>query len=462
MPDLSDIVQQSISASSATPQVPGFGLPLVLAQNVPAGFTNRYREYSDESGAISDGFDANHPAVIALQVGFSQSPRPPLIGVGRRALKTTQSVKFTCGSNTAGDVYSLNVIVDGVATPVTYTVPSSGSPTTSTVATAIAALMNVISGVASSASSAIITNTASAGAGTLIRYTDWQVNNALSTNFILFDNSSDPGIATDLNAIRAENSSWYGLTVDSCSKAEITAAAAWAEANNVLCAQQSSDSAIVDSTSTTDIACVLQNAAYSRTGILTNLNDTQAFAGLAWQCKRFAGSPTPGNDTWCYNTLAGVTIDFLNETQFATLGAKSATGYVNIDGVNMTAAGGVQTEKSGGKAGSGEFFDTLRFLDWVGANIQVGIFIGVTNGGTGLKTPMTDKGGAKLGGINQGVLVRGENAGGFVPGSSETNVPTVASMSPTDRANRIFSGITWTSDLAGAAHLAVVSGVVNN
>ena len=88
MPAISDIIQTSISATSATPSVPGYGVPLILSQNVPAAFTNRVQLFSSSAAAVTYGYAANHPTVLGLQKAFAQSPRPPLVAVGRRANKT--------------------------------------------------------------------------------------------------------------------------------------------------------------------------------------------------------------------------------------------------------------------------------------------------------------------------------------------------------------------------------------
>lgn len=459
MPELSDFVQTAISATSATPSVPGFGIPMVLSQGAPVGFTNRYRVYSSDAAAVADGYAASHPTVIALQKAFAQSPRPPLVGVGRRALPTTQSVKLTCGSAVQGDVYSLDVIIAGVTTTVTRTVP--GSSTTTAEATAIAALINAISGATSTSSGAVITTTATSGAGVLIRYTNWTVNGARSANFTLFDSSADPGIATDLAAIRAENDTWYGLTVDSCSKAEILAAAAWAEANKKLLAQQSSDSACIDSGSSTDVMAAAQTAGYDYTAILYNGNDTQAFAGLAWQAYRFAATPIPGSDTWCYNTLKSLSSDVLSETEFATVGAKNGTAYVSVGGVNYTAASGIATDKSGGKSSSGIFIDTRRFRDWQVSDINLSVFLAIAPG-TGKRVPFTGKGMAIVESAVLGSLRRGEAAGGNVEGASAVAVPDIASISTADKLNRILSGLTFETEDTGGIHLVSITGDVQS
>lgn len=457
MPDISDVVQTSITATSATPSVPGFGKPLVMAQKVPAGFTNRYREYSSTTGMISDGFLANDPAVIAVSAAFAQNPRPPLVGVGRRANKTSQALQLTLSSAVAGDVYSVTLIKeDGTTTTVTRT----GVGTAATDATALAASIAAVSGFAGTAAvGAVITIVVVAGAGHLVRLKNWTVNGSRASTFTLFDNSADPGITADLNAVIAENNTWYGLTLDSQSKAEILAAAAWAETNKKLNVAQSSDSGVPDTGVSSDVASAVQSGTYNYTGIEYCGNDTQAYAGMRWQAFRFAGSPTPGNDTWCYNTLAGLTIDSLTETEFSTLGTKNATGYVAIDGVNMTAAGGVATSKSGGKMGSGQFIDARRGLDWNNADIQISVFFAIANG-TGRKVAMTDKGGSVVLAALNGALQRGENAGVYVDGSTLGNVPLIASISAADRGNRIISGITWSGQQAGAIHLAVVAGTV--
>ncbi len=288
-------------------------------------------------------------------------------------------------------------------------------------------------------------------AGTLNGYKDW------TSNLSYQDASADPGIAADLATVIAIDNTWYGLHLDSCSKAEIIAAAAFCESNKKLQVTTSCDTAVIDNAVTTDVASTVQTSAYHYTGVLYNGNNTKGYSGLEWQSVRFAGSPTPGDDTWVFNTLPGIPVDNLTETQVATLGNKFATGYVSAQGVNITYSGGIANTNSGGKNGFGEFLDVRRFLDWLLAQIQIALYIQLLGPG---KTAYTDKGLAALAGVVASALSRGEQAGGLVPGSSVVIPPLAAAASVSDRGSRIVRGLNWTANLAGAVHMVVSTGTV--
>lgn len=459
MPALSDIVSVSTTVAAATPTTPNTSTPLVMAQNCPANFVGRVMSFTGTAAMVTLGFATNHPAVLAVGSALAQNPACGLIKVGKRALGSTWTVKLTVTDATQGDVYTVTVqnLVTGTKTNITRTVP--GSSSNNAEATAIAALINAVTGFAASAGGTnIVTITATGGVGILHRLLNWQINGVRDSRFYLTNTTADPGIATDMAAIVAADNNWYGLTIDNESVAEQTALATWAETNKKLFVTGSAESTVVDSGSSTDIASVVQTAAQTYSAVLYNGNDTMAFAGLAWQSSRFAGSPTPGNDTWSFKTLANVAVDTISETEQGNLATKNATGYSVIAGINCTSAGSVANNNSGGKCGSGMYIDVRRFIDWLNGNIQTGIFQAMVNVP---KIPYTDKGGASLGGIISGNLVRGEEAGGLVAGSSQVLVPTVAAQSSTDRGNRKFNNITWNGSLAGAVHLAVVSGTAS-
>lgn len=449
---LSDVVQASVSASSSSPTVPGFGKTLIMVNKVPASFPATPQTYTSLAGLITQGFLTTDDAYLAGVAAFSANPAPPAIMICQRVNKTSQVIKLKCLTAVTGAVYAINLVTPlGVQTAITYTVP--GASTTTTVATAILALINAVTGFSGSTSATDTITVSSPTAGTLNGYNTW------SSNFYLTDTSADPGIAADLATAIAGDNTWYGLEIDSHSKAEIVAAAAFAEANKKLFVTQSSESTVADNAVSTDVASTVQASAYHYCGVLYSANNTKNWAALEWQSGRFAGSPTPGNDTWMYNTLPGILIDNLTETQNATLGNKFATGYAAMQGVNITVSGGIANTNSAGRSGSGEFLDTRRFLDWLLAQIQIGIYSALLGPG---KTPFTDKGLQSLGNVVLGALQRGEQAGGLVAGSSQVATPLANSVSSGDRQNRIVRGLNWSAQLAGAVHLVVSAGTVTS
>src|SRR5574338_1651735 len=134
---IDDFVSVAVTSATSSPKRQGFGTPLIAAQNVPAGFVNRVRAYADEASMVADGFSVNDPAYLAAAEAFAQTPRPPKVKIGRRANKTTQSIKLKCLSATQNDTYSIDVITPaGTKTTITRTVPASSTTTAEATASA--------------------------------------------------------------------------------------------------------------------------------------------------------------------------------------------------------------------------------------------------------------------------------------------------------------------------------------
>ena len=445
---LSDLVNVSVTKSTSTPTRENFGTPLIAAYH--SVFPDRVRTYTSLTAMVSDGFAVTHPAYLAASALKAQDPSPPSWKIGRRALAPTQTITLKCLSAAEGDKYHLEIgLPGGTLTAVDYTVPSSGSPTTTTVAAAIEALIEAVTGIDSTASTDTITVTATAGAGQLFDVQNW------SANFELKNTTADPGIATDLAAILAVDSAWYGLTLDSNSKAELVAAAAWAESAKKLLVGTTSDTECGSNAVTNDVLSTLKGSSYAYTGVVFNGKKLLSYAGAAWQSGRLTA--TPGSDTWAFKTLKGVPVDdekSLSASQEATVQTKNGNTYTAIAGLNVTFPG---------KSASGEFFDVTRFVDWVVSECKTRIFAMLANSP---KVPFTDGGADKVRAVVQAVLSEGVQNGGFNPGDGgeikapSCTVPKVASVATVDRAARNLPGVKFQGTLAGAIHTLTVQGEI--
>lgn len=433
---LDDIVSLTITAATATPTRPGFGTPLLAVSKVPAGWgAARVRTFAKLSELTDAGFLTTDPVYAMATKLASANPRPKNFKVGKRATVPSQSVKLQVLSAVQGTVYT--VTVQGA--PITYTVLAAA--TTTTVATALAALIDALSTVAATSATDTITVTPTV-AGTLIDFAG--MNGELS----LFDNTADPGIAADLAAFQTQDSDWYGLALDSNSKAEILAAAAWVEANKKLFVANSADAAVRDAVSTTDVAYLVKAAGYKRTGVLQSAGQLLSYSGLAWMSEEFPFDP--GGRTWAYKSLAGVTVDNLSAGQTAAIEAKNANHYSPVAGLSVT-----QT----GKAGSGEFLDNTRGIDWLESEIKIQVFALFANNG---KIPYTDKGvGLVVSAISavlreavrKGLLADDENL--FV------RAPKVSEVDSVSRAGRLLPDVQFGGRLAGAIHSTKIAGTLS-
>jgi hypothetical protein len=278
-----------------------------------------------------------------------------------------------------------------------------------------------------------------------------------SDTLALRDASADPGIATDLAAIKLAVPDWYGLLLDSNSEAEVEAAAAWAESNGKLFVPQSADTLCLDSASTTDVAADLQTANYGRTALWwhPDIGTLTSWLGAGILGNRLPADP--GSDTWAYKTVAGVASYVLTETQKTNLHAKNAGTYTEIAGIDVTEQG---------KVAGGEWIDVVRGIDWLRARLSERIFGLLANNA---KVPYTDAGVDLVKGEVFAQLRDGVTVGLFSPGTPgdpddpppRVSAPLVKDVPLADRQARLLPDVEFFARLAGAIHAVEVTGTVS-
>ena len=136
---LSELVSLTITRSTRTPSRAGFGVALVLAYH--ALNADRVRSYSSLTELVADGFTPYDAVYREVAAAFAQTPAPPRVKVGRRALAPTQIVELTPSSPSASEVFTAKV--DGL----TATFTADGTPTLAEACTGIAAAINALADV---------------------------------------------------------------------------------------------------------------------------------------------------------------------------------------------------------------------------------------------------------------------------------------------------------------------------
>jgi hypothetical protein len=437
---ITDVVSLAISVQGAGPQQAGFGETLIAASNL--WFSGGVREYSSVSGMITDGAGANHPAVLAATMIFSQNPAPPAVKVGPRNLKPAQTLKVTLNSTSTLDTYSFKVGLPGT-TPATISFASTGVPGTDAGTAAAAVTALALTGVTATHTSSNAFFTISLTAGALVDFYPDLVHCSFA------DTTTDPGIATDLNAILALDANWYGLVLDSQSPAEITAAAAWAEANGKLFIWNTTDSLCMNPSDTTNIMYTEKLLSHTRSAGLMSASRLLSYSGAAWQGRLF---PTiPGSENWAFKTLSGVIADPLTTTQIHAVEGFNGSVYSTIFGLNLTQFG---------KRPDGQWIDITRGIDALTNAIQVGILALLANN---LKIPYTDAGVDMIRSVLTAALTQFVNTG-FLAASPApfVSVPLVANLSPTSRQSRNLPLVSFTAQLAGAIDSVTIQGVITN
>lgn len=447
---IGDYVSVSVLISlSRTAVTQNFSVPMVAGYHTH--WPQRIKFYSTQGIAaalVADGFSTTEATYKAALIIAEQEPAPGQIAIGRRANKPLQTITLTIGDATTGNVLGFTLVDSAGGThAIAYTIP--GASTTTTVATAVAALINAIPSVGAvigtvTAAVAVITIARTDGALTDVQ--GWLTQSTLTTAVVLANTTADPGIAADLVAIQAANSiGWYALILDSNAKAEIVAAQAFIEATGQggkVAFYDSSDSANITS-ATTDVFSALQTSGYQRCIIQQNDSQLLSYAGAALAGKVLALNP--GSWTAAYMDPVGPPADTdqsLTDSQKFILNTASTTnpgnGGKNGNYFKVVAGNAIVYP---GSCPNGQYFDNIVFLDWFQSNAQADVF----NVFLGLnKVPLTDNG---IGLLGDALETRANIGASPQFGGIDATQPIVltkpkaSAISPTDRAKRNVPGL---------------------
>lgn len=438
---LSEVANVSITSETAAVTQAGFGIPLILSAS--AGWTERVRSYATLTDVAADFASTLIEYQMAREI-LAQSPRPPVIYIGRRANKPTQrfAVTPTAANST---LYKMKIRSAATAwVEVSYT--SDGSATVTEIIAALKIAIDAL-GLAVTVSDQttymrIVANTAGAWFG--VESTTLPIE-----NLKVAQDHADPGLSADLDAIQVENNDWYTVLSMFNSKDEVTGIATWVEAAKksfVAVTQETNVISLALGGDTTTVAYALKNSARDRTALFYHAaSDGFVDAGVCGKCL----PTTPGEETWAHKQLtltAGATS--LTSTHVTNLKAKYCGYFASIGGLSLTFEG---------KASSGKFFDLTRLQDWVTARVQEGLVALVASA---RKVPYTDPGIHLVADVVKGVLAEGESNGGIAPGWVVT-VPLVAAVSTADKTSRTLNNVKFDYTATGAVQKMNVSGTAS-
>lgn len=447
MPAIDQIVNINITNSTTAVATQSFAIPLILGTTNP-GWTSGdvVHAYSAPSGMLTDGFVTSSPEYIAALAMYAQTPAPTSFEVGRRSAAAAQVDTLTVNTLTAGRQYKLTVN----GTVCSYT--AGGGDTQQAILTAlntsIQAAASVTGAVSGTGSGATLTLTANTP-GQAIQYT------AVDTQLTRASTTAANGIANDLAAIMAQDNRWYGLVTPSASDADILQAAAWAEGNTKFYVAVSSTVAI-SGASTTDLGSTLKAAGYKRTALLYSTAAITQGIDAAWAGSQL--SYTPGANNWAFKQLAGISVDALTPTQQATLIGNPVAGVAGKNVNIYQTVGGVNVTQMGTTA-SGQYADITVGIDWLRSTTQTNVYQALVSA---VKVPYTNAGVAILIAAVRAAIDQGAT-NGLIDANSDISVtaPSVLSVSPTQRANRIAPTITFSCRLQGAFNSVIVNGSVS-
>jgi len=421
---IDDYVSISVSRETQAPTQTGFSTLGILAYHTAWAEYQRQYDANAEGLAqmILDGFTRYDPAYRAASRAIGQDGHPEKLRVLRRATPFSQQVVLTVTTITVGAVVSVVIVApDGSENTASYTVVALDTLTL--VATglraAIVALGLDLTLPAMGGAPDPDVEINATNAGELFYFNDL-------ANCTYDDVTVDPGVGTDLdNIVLLGSDDWYGLVIDSESKAEIEAVAAWIEPTMKIFGAAVRDSDTPTS-GATDVATALASANYDRTFTVPTKGSLSTYPTAAWFGLRLG--ETPGDANWAFaHSAAGVVADGWTGDEKTNIKDKKSNYYINTAGFDHYFPGHMA---------SGEFIDIITLIDWSVARIQEEIFGDQI---ASKKIPFTDKGVSKAKACCFSVLrrqMKDDDSGGFVQGTEFFSAPKVADVAQADKAVR--------------------------
>ena len=207
---------------------------------------------------------------------------------------------------------------------------------------------------------------------------------------------------------------------------------------------------------TTGISSSPITESYDRVCVIhETTTDNYANIALCAACLTYA----PGSETWDFKTLGSLAGQTLTPSDITAMESLNIGYYVEQFGNCIT---------MDVKSTSGEWVDTIRFIDWMQDHIQRELF------NLFLKNPKVefdDDGISKVQSVMISALEDGRKAGGIANDTTEddniikgftVSVPKASSLSEAKRKSRVLPNCTFEARLSGAIHGVVIRGTVTN
>jgi len=427
---ISDIIDIQIAIASSVAAETNFGLPLIAAYHTH--YVDRVRSYSDLDGMLSDGFTATEPAYLAAASMLTQNPTITEFKIGRRASAWTQVHRLTPTATTEDLVY------EGVIGGEAWEYVVQAGDTIADICDGMVLAINALTGLFTATDGTTYVDVTATNAGDFFRMSG--MNGELEVE----NRTTDPGLAADLAAIDLADSDWYGLILDSQSKAEIVVAADYVAPRVKILLADSIDTECKDPGSTTDVMYVLKNTDEPHASCWYHA-DSGEFLCAAIMAARFA--TTPGSATWAMTELDGITPDVLTSGERSAILGKNGNLYETCKGISFTQFGTMA---------DGEYIDTIVGADWTKDIMESDGLTLLVNAG---KVPFTDGGISAIQARILAILDRAVRAGVLAADPAPAvQVPRAKDVSAADKRNRILTGVTFTGTIAGAIHKTRVRG----
>jgi hypothetical protein len=413
---VSDVVRVDIILTPPPAQFRNFGTLLIAGPSGVIDTGERIRQYTSIDGVLED-FGSTAPEALAAEAFFSQSPQPTELLIGAWAHTATSGVLHGAPFSPAQQVStlaalqaistgSMSVSVDGT--------PHALSGLNFTAATNLNGVASIIQAAlrTAGATNAVVNwqpdaiarfniKSGTTGTSSTVGYataTGSGADISATLKLTAATGASAPvagvAIETPLQAATTliSTSQTFGsyalafapTAFTDLSDADHEAIAALVEASNPSHSYwaTSNSAGIIDTTSTSDLASVLQDLNYNHTYL--QYSSSSPYAAIASFAKFAVVDPTANNSmiTLKFKINVGIVAETLTETQAAAIDSKNANVFVNYQNGNAIIQQGVMC--------SGQFADTIWGADWLQNNVQTRVWNLLYSNPT--KIPQTEAG----------------------------------------------------------------------
>lgn len=488
---VSRLINVALNLSPQAAQFANFNSLLIVGSSNVINTAERIRSYGSFEEVVAD-FGDSAPEALAAELFFAQIPQPAQLYIGRWAssathglllgglLSSTQQAMSNWTSITDG---AFKITVDGTLHAISacdFSAETNLNGVATKINTRLAAATAGAT-VAWTGSQFVFTSASTGAASTVHPLTSpaagtdisAQLKGTAATYLAEVDGIVAETPLAAVTILDALQTSWYALTFastdfDNDDDAPGIAAYVEAAANAHIFGVSSTDTNMLSSIVTDDIASVLKDAGYLRSFVQYSENPyaVTSFFGRALTVD-FNGNNT--TLTMMYKIEPSVTPESLTSTQADVLQAKRANVYVNYN--NATAI--IQYGTMAGAA----YFDEIHGLDWQRDQIRTDVYNLLYTSPT--KIPQTDAGNHQIAtaieaacsaGVNNGLIAPGVwnsagfgqlAQGAFLPKGYYIYTPPISQQSQSDREARKSVSFQVAVKLAGAIQTVQIDVNVN-
>lgn len=428
MSELDSIIQITITRQTTAVATASFNIPLILATHTK--FAERTRTYTSID-AVAEDFDSDDAVYVMAQKTFSQDlGRPPSIVVGRRQV---DAVSGNVPTVTVGQVYTITIN----GTDYSYTAVTDD--------TAVEVVAGIKAAYDLDPQDDITFTDNTDGTFDIavdVAGTAWSVTS--STNVVVTSDTPTETWTDAIDAVTDANNSWYALTAETHTDADIAEIAAAIQSRRKIYVT-STDEPAVPSTSTSDIGSTLEAAGYTRTSLIYLPTADTEYPENAW-----VGALLPqtvGSASWNFKRAQGVTAANLSDTQRTNLRNKKVNMFTEVAGVNIF---------QDGQMIDGRPMSEIIIVDWIHARMQEQIYFRLINL---LKIPFTRAGFTIIENEMRSVLAQAAANGAIEPNFTVTS-PDPLAIPANQRAQGIAGTFTFEARLQGEVKQVIIQGTL--